>query len=228
MRTAKTSTATTSTATADVAAFIRANLPLAAVPGRPDLTLHRATPASGLARLAAADPDRFGSPYWAYAWGGGLALALHLAANPAIVAGRSVLDLGAGSGLVAIAAARAGARSVVAADTDPYAVQVIALNAAVNGVALQIEGGDLTAGPAPDVEVVLVGDLFYARDLAERVAGFLRRCRAAGALVLVGDPGRAFLPLDRLTPIAAYPVADFGDAPDLAAALGRVFAFEAA
>lgn len=214
------------TVTTDVRAFIQANLPLTPVPGRPDLRLHRATPASGLGRLAAADAERFGSPYWAYAWGGGLALALHLAAEPGVVAGRSVLDLGAGSGLVAVAAAKAGARSVLAADTDPYAAASIPLNAAANGVTVRVESADLTAGPAPDVEVVLVGDLFYARVLAERVGAFLARCRAAGALVLVGDPGRAFLPLDRLTPLASYPVADFGDAPDLGAALGRVFAFD--
>jgi len=212
--------------TADVAVFIRERMPLAPVPGRPDLRLHRATPASGLGRLAAADAERFGSPYWAYAWGGGLALALHLAAAPAVVAGRRVLDLGAGSGLVAIAAAKAGARSVLAADTDAYAVQAIPLNAAANGVEVQVETRDLTAGEPPDVEVVLVGDLFYARELAERVTAFLARCRAAGALVLVGDPGRAFLPLDRLTSLAEYPVADFGDAPDLGTALGRVFRFD--
>ncbi|MGA0601930.1 class I SAM-dependent methyltransferase [Caulobacter sp. KR2-114] len=216
----------TENATADVASFIRERMPLTAVPGRPDLRLHRATPASGLGRLAAADAERFGSPYWAYAWGGGLALALHLAAEPGIVAGRSVLDLGAGSGLVAIAAARAGARSVLAADTDAYAVQAIPLNAAANGVDVKVVARDLTAGDPPNVEVVLVGDLFYARDLAERVTGFLARCRAAGALVLVGDPGRAFLPLDRLTPLAEYPVADFGDAPAFGTALGQVFAFD--
>jgi predicted nicotinamide N-methyase len=212
--------------TLDVGGFIRANLPLTPVPGRPDLRLHRATPASGLARLAAADPARFGSPYWAYPWGGGLALALHLAAHPAVVAGRSVLDLGAGSGLVAIGAAKSGARAVTAADVDPFAAEAIALNATANGVRVAVRTGDLTAGPATGAEVVLVGDLFYEPDLARRVTAFLARCRAAGTSVLVGDPGRAYLPLERLRQIADYPVADFGDAPGQGAASGRVFVFD--
>jgi predicted nicotinamide N-methyase len=210
----------------DIGAFILANLPLTPVPGRPDLVLHQATPASGLGRLAAADDAGFGSPYWAYPWGGGLALARHLAAFPAVVAGRSVLDLGAGSGLVAIAAAKVGARAVRAADIDPYAAAAIALNAAANGVDVSVEMADLTDGCVADVEVLLAGDVFYAADLAASVTPFLARCRAAGVKVLVGDVGRAFLPLDRLRVLAEHPVTDFGAAPGQPLANGRVFAFD--
>lgn len=206
----------------DLDAFIQANLPLEPTPGVPEIRLHRAGPRSGLMRLAEADPD-FGSPYWARPWGGGLALARHVLDHPDTVAGRRVLDLGAGSGLVAIAAMMAGATKVLAADVDPYAVAATRLNAAANGVAVEAVHGDLTAGAPPEVELILVGDLFYDADLAARVFAFLERCAAAGARVLIGDPWRAFLPSDRLRVVAEYPVADFGD-PGGTARAAAVFA----
>ncbi|WP_235519190.1 MULTISPECIES: methyltransferase [unclassified Caulobacter] len=195
------------------------------VPGVPEIRLHRAGPRSGLMRLAEADPD-FGSPYWARPWGGGLALARHVLDHPGVVAGKTVLDLGAGSGLVAIAAALAGAGAVRAADVDPYAVAATRLNAAANGVAVEAVQGDLTAGAPPEVALMLVGDLFYDADLAARVTVFLERCVAAGIEVLIGDPWRAFLPTGRLRVVAEYPVADFGD-PDGAARAAAVFALKA-
>lgn len=187
----------------------------------PEIRLHRAGPRSGLMRLADADPD-FGSPYWARPWGGGLALARHVLDRPETVAGRRVLDLGAGSGLVAIAARLAGASAVTAADVDPYAVTATRLNAAANGVAVETAQGDLTAGNPPDVDLMLVGDLFYDPDLATQVLAFLERCVAAGIAVLIGDPWRAPLPADRLRVVAEYAVADFGD-PDGAARAAAVF-----
>ena len=207
----------------DRAAFIRERLPLEPVPGVPEIRLHRAGPRSGLTRLAEADPD-FGSPYWARAWGGGLALARHLLDRPALVAGKRVLDLGAGSGLVAIAAALAGAEEVRAVDIDPYAIAAVEMNAAANGVAIETVLGDLTTGGPPDVELLLAGDLFYDEVLAARVTSFLERCVAAGVEVLVGDPFRAFLPIGRLVAQAEYPVADFGD-PSGATRIAAVFAF---
>lgn len=207
----------------DLDAFIQANLPLEPTPGVPEIRLHRAGPRSGLMRLAEADPD-FGSPYWARPWGGGLALARHLLDHPATAAGRRVLDLGAGSGLVAIAAMMAGAAKVLAADVDPYAVAATRLNAAANGVAVEAVHGDFTAGAPPEAELILVGDLFYDANLAARVFAFLERCAATGAQVLIGDPWRAFLPADRLRAVAEYPVADFGD-PDGTARAAAVFAF---
>lgn len=195
----------------DLDAFICANLPLAPAPGVPEVQLHLAGPRSGLMRLADADPD-FGSPYWARCWGGGLALARHVLDHPETIDGQRVLDLGAGSGLVAIAAMKAGAAQVLAVDVDPYAVAAARLNAEANAVALETRLADLTDGAPPsDIDLMLVGDLFYDADLASAVLPFLQRCAAAGVGVLIGDPWRAHLPRERLSVVAEYPVADFGD-----------------
>ena len=209
----------------DLQQFIRANLPVVAVPAIPEIRLHKAGPASGLRRLAEVDEHGFGSPYWAYYWGGGLALARHILDRPETVAGRRVLDLGSGSGIVGIAAAKAGASEVIAVDTDRYAVAAIGLNAAANGVTISTVLGDLTAGPPLPVDVATVGDLFYERDLAERVTAFLDRCLNAGIDVLIGDPWRAFLPCSRLQLIAEYPVSEFGEARNAAAKPSAVFSF---
>lgn len=190
--------------------------------GVPEVRLHRAGPRSGLMRLAQADPD-FGSPYWARPWGGGLALARHVLGQPDVMAGKRVLDLGAGSGLVAIAAMLAGAAQGIAADVDPYALTATRLNAEANGVTVETLLGDLTGGDPPDVELMLVGDLFYDPDLAARVLAFLEHCVGAGIAVLIGDPWRAPLPADRLRVVAEYAVADFGDA---AGALRKAAVFE--
>jgi len=139
-----------------------------------------------------------------------MALARLIAAEPACVAGRRVLDLGAGSGLVAIAAARAGAKSVLAAEIDPVARVALALNGTANGVSLQPCAIDIGADAPPAIDLVLAGDVYYERVLARRMTAFLKRCRATGIEVLVGDPGRAWLPLDLLQRIAAFEVADFG------------------
>lgn len=201
---------------ASVAAFMRANLPIRPVPGLPSLRLHQAGPHSGLSRITRDAP-----PYWAHLWGGGLALARHLSGHDT-VRGRRVLDLGAGSGLVAIAAAKAGARSVLASDSDPDALAAVAVNAALNGVAIDIVPGDLLDGPPLDVDLVAVGDLFYEAGLGRRVVTFLNRCAQAGIDILVGDPFRTSLPYERLRPVAEYEVRDFGDAQDRKAG---VFAF---
>lgn len=206
--------------------LIRSRFPLQASRGVPEIRLHKAAPESGIWRLAKADPA-FGNPYWAYDWGGGLALARHLLDHPQAVAGRRVLDAGTGSGVVAIAAAMAGAREVIAADVDRYALAATRLNAAANGVAVRTLLGDLTEGPAPDVDVVLVGDLFYDADLATRVTAFLDRCLDAGAEVLVGDPWRATLPRDRLRLLAEYPGGDFAESAPDHSRTNAVFAFMA-
>lgn len=187
--------------------FIRERLPLLPVPGIPEIVLHKAVPASGLGRLAAED-DGFGSPYWAYYWLGGLALARFVLDRPETVRGRRVLDLGCGSGLVAVAAMRAGAASVLAADVDPYAVTAARLNAEANGVAFETLHADLTEGAAPSVDLILAGDVFYDPEPAARVEPFLTRCRAAGIDVLVGDPRRAPLPVERLRVLAEYAFAE--------------------
>lgn len=190
----------------DVGAFIRANLPASPVPGVPELRMYKAGPASGVGRLGEA------APYWAYWWAGGLALARYLLDHPAQVAGRRVLDLGAGSGLVGIAAARAGAVHVTAAEIDPRARAAIACNAALNGVSIADILGEITDGPVPDADLLLVGDVFYAPEVATRITAFLDRCGIAGIDVLVGDPWRAPLPVERLTLLARYDVAETGTA----------------
>jgi predicted nicotinamide N-methyase len=197
-------------------------MPASPLPEIPQLRLHRAHASSGLWRLARRDQG-LGAPYWAYAWGGGLALARWLLEHPEAAAGRRVLDLGAGSGLVGLAAARAGAREVLAAEIDPYAAPALALNAAANDVELRVVIEDLTGGDPPVVDLVLVGDLFYEQALAERVTAFLDRCLAAGLEVLIGDPGRAWLPHARLVRLADYAVTDFGGPGPSGTASSSVF-----
>jgi predicted nicotinamide N-methyase len=145
-------------------------------------------------------------PFWAFAWAGGQALARYVLDHSETVRGKRVLDLGAGSGLVAIAAMMAGAVRVTAADPDPWAAAAISLNADLNGVHVTATDADLLGGPPGDHDAILVGDLFYEKPLAERVLGFLDRCLIAGADVLVGDPGRSYLPKDRLEKLADYGV----------------------
>jgi predicted nicotinamide N-methyase len=191
----------------DPAAFIRANTMLAAPPLVPEIRLHLATEVTPLWQATEAVLERTGlpPPYWAFAWAGGQAVARHVLDHPETVRGRSVLDIGAGSGVLAIAAALAGAASVVAADIDPFAAAAIALNAATNGVAIGVETADLIGGPGG--EIILVGDMCYERPLAERLTDWLRARAAQGALVLLGDPGRAYLPQSGLQELARYIVA---------------------
>jgi predicted nicotinamide N-methyase len=147
-------------------------------------------------------------PFWAAAWPGGQALARYLLDRPDIVAGRSVLDLGSGGGLVAVAAALAGARSVLASEIDPFGRTAIALNAEGNGVPPVPVVGDVLDGGPPDADVVLAGDVCYDRAMTERVLPFLDAARARGADVLIGDPGRPYLPHERLVPLATFDVPD--------------------
>lgn len=192
------------------------------MPGIPEICLHKAVPASGLGGLAAAD-EGFGSPYWAYYWLGGLALARFVLDWPEVVAGRRVLDLGCGSGLVAVAAAKAGAAVVLASDIDRYAVAAAQLNADANGVSVDVVHGDLTEGLVPPVDLILAGDVFYDPEPAARVMPFLVRCRAAGIEVLVGDPRRVPLPVDRLRGLAEY---RFAETDSGVMRTSEVFAFD--
>ncbi|QND47672.1 methyltransferase [Rhizobium lusitanum] len=212
-------------ATIDAArTFITAHLPVLPVPSIPEIRLHKAGPQSGLRRLAERD-EAFGSPYWAHYWGGGLVLARYLLDKPDVVAGRRVLDLGAGSAIVGIAAAKAGAAKVIAADIDPYAIAAMELNAAINRVTILPVLTDLTTGEPPAADIVCVGDLFYEAALAERVTMFLDRCLERGMDILIGDPWRTHLPHSRLRLLAEYAVTDFGDTAGSTRPSG-VFAFE--
>jgi predicted nicotinamide N-methyase len=146
-------------------------------------------------------------PFWAAAWPGGQALARYVLDHPGVVAGRSVLDLGAGSGLVAVAALLAGARSVVASEIDPVGRTAIAVNAQVNGLTGLLVTGDVL-DQEPAVDVVLAGDVCYDRIMSERVLNFLDAARARGADVFLGDPGRPYVPAERLDPVAVVDVPD--------------------
>ncbi|MDG4782683.1 50S ribosomal protein L11 methyltransferase [Micromonospora sp. WMMD961] len=182
-------------------------LRLVPTPFVPEVRLHLAEDAIvWWARMEASAGHALPAPYWASAWAGGQALARHLLDHPELAAGRRVLDLAAGSGLVAIAAALAGATQVIANDIDPYAVAAVTLNARANQVAVDAVGDDLLDSGDAEADLVVAGDVFYDRAMADRMLPFLERIAAAGAEVLVGDPGREHLPADRLTVLADYPV----------------------
>ncbi|MFC4020141.1 class I SAM-dependent methyltransferase [Micromonospora sp. GCM10011542] len=182
-------------------------LQLVPTPFVPEVRLHLAEDAIvWWARMEAYAGHALPPPYWASAWAGGQALARHLLDHPELVAGRRVLDLATGSGLVAIAAALAGAERVVANDIDPWAVAAVTVNARANRVAVTATGSDLLDTGPTEVDLLLAGDVFYSRAMADRVLPFLRRVVAAGAQVLVGDPGREHLPAEGLTVLASYPV----------------------
>jgi predicted nicotinamide N-methyase len=153
-------------------------------------------------------------PFWAAAWPGGQALARHVLDVPSTVRGRSVLDLGAGSGLVAVAAALAGAGPVTASDVDPFSHAAVVVNAEANGIAPVAVLGDVLGEEPPEVDVVLAGDVCYDRVMSERVLSWLEAARARGAAVYLGDPGRPYVPTDRLERVTAYDVPDTEPSPD--------------
>jgi predicted nicotinamide N-methyase len=186
--------------------FIRANTRLLAPPLVPEVALHLSEePGAFWERVSlerGGDPTL---PFWAFAWPGGQGLARHVLDHPELVAGRRVLDVGSGSGLVAIAAARAGAAHVVASEVDAAGRTAIALNAAANRVRIAVSG-DMTDGDGGDADTVLVADVFYDRPTADRVVPFLARAVARGATVLVGDPGRPYLPHHEWETLAVHHV----------------------
>jgi predicted nicotinamide N-methyase len=194
---------------------VRSACRLRPVPGVAEIRLHLADDVLGLWQrteddLGVGQPP----PFWAFAWPGGQALARYVLDHASLVAGRSVLDVGSGSGLVAIAAAMAGAATVLASEVDPLAVAAIGLNARANGARAPAIVGDVLDGDGAGAEVILAGDVWYSRPLAERVLGFLDRAMARGASVLTGDIGRSFLPRDKFEVLDArdFPVmADLED-----------------
>jgi predicted nicotinamide N-methyase len=186
--------------------FVRTHTVPAPVPFVPEVTLWQADEPIALWEATEADGAEQPPPFWAFAWAGGQALARHVLDHPDLVSGRAVLDLATGSGLVAVAAALAGARPVTANDVDPLSLAATAVNADVNRVAVETVEADLLDGPPDDFQVILAGDVFYSREMAGRVLPFLRRAAGAGCLVLVGDPGRAYLPSEGLVSRATYEV----------------------
>lgn len=212
---------------ADIRAFIAENLHLRPAPTLPDIVTYIAHSASRLSRLGAGNSGGL-PPYWAYSWAGGTVLAHHLFNNPGCIRGRRVVDLGAGSGIVAIAAAKCGAASVLAADIDPRAIAAIGLNAEANVVTVDARHADLLSSAPPDVDIILAGDVFYEQSLAGRMLGYLSDCRTAGIDVLIGDPRRTPLPQERLRLLAEYPVPDFGEGSSGEATLAGIFTIDRA
>jgi predicted nicotinamide N-methyase len=194
---------------ADKDAFIRANTRLRAVPLAPEIAIFVADEAVPLWHKTEEELGEAGlpPPFWAFAWAGGQALARHILDHPEIVRGKTVLDLASGSGLVGIAAMKAGAATVTVADIDAFACAASTLNAVENGVMLTTCQDDLLAAPDDSRwDVILAGDIFYERDTAQRAFDFLHGHAARGTMVLIGDPGRSYLPRDKLRRIADYSV----------------------
>ncbi|MGL4438521.1 MAG: class I SAM-dependent methyltransferase [Bosea sp. (in: a-proteobacteria)] len=188
-------------------AFILQHTRLLPVPHAPELSLHVADEATALWQKTEDELGAIGlpPPFWAFAWAGGQALARHLLDHPELVGGKRVLDFASGSGLVAIAAAKAGATQVEAADIDGYALAAIDLNAAANDVKLKVLADD-QIGRDDGWSVILAGDICYERELAGRVIDWLQVLARRGATVLIGDPGRAYLPKSKLNLLACYQV----------------------
>ena len=210
--------------------FIRVNLPLTEVPGT-GVRLHLAGPRSGLSRLVPAG----GTPYWAHAWPGGAALAAYIARHPQIFERRQVVEIGGGSGLVSIAAARCTGCRAYSLDTDPLAAVATRINAEANGVGARVETVTGPSKPPRDkplltwsmltgrgIPIILVADLFYDEAVAAHLT-MTFDVQSPRAIILIGDIGRRFLPRDRLEPLASYPVRDVGDPPSAPLRGGWVF-----
>jgi predicted nicotinamide N-methyase len=187
--------------------FVLAETVIATPPLVPEIRLHLASEVVPLWQATETNLTERGlpPPYWAFAWPGGQALARHLLDHPYVVRGKRVLDFAAGSGLAAIAAAKAGAASTAAAEIDRFAIAAIGLNAKLNGVGLETIEADIL-GQAGGWDVVLAGDVCYERPMAERVGQWLGRLAAGGTQVLMGDPGRNYLPTTGLREVARYQV----------------------
>lgn len=188
--------------------FLRENTRLQAPPHAPELRLWLADEITPIWRLTeeALGELALAPPFWAFAWAGGQALARYLLDNPGIVRGRRVLDFACGSGLVGVAAARAGAREVTCVDVDPFCASAVRANADANGVSLAFRLGDLLDGPPPPADLICAGDVCYEKPMAQRIRAWLRRARAQGAEVLIGDPGRSYFDPAGLSPLAEYRV----------------------
>ncbi|OBZ94349.1 50S ribosomal protein L11 methyltransferase [Pararhizobium polonicum] len=187
--------------------FIRANTGVMTPPHVPEIRLHLASEAHDLWLKTEEELEEIGlpPPFWAFAWAGGQGLARHILDHPGLVAGKRVVDFASGSGLVAIAAMKAGAASVVAADIDPWTQTAIRLNAALNDVAVSVSPADMI-GHARGADVYLAGDVFYDSAFAGRLVPWFAALVEQGATVLVGDPGRAYCPRERMEMLATYQV----------------------
>jgi predicted nicotinamide N-methyase len=216
-------------AAAGARAFVLRHTRLGPVPGLEEIRLQLADEVLPLWRAVQIEShdDDAPLPYWAFAWGGGLAIARYLRDHPEVVTGRRVFDLASGSGLCAIAAMRAGARDVTASDIDPLAIAAIRLNARANGYRIGVVGRDILDDAPPDVDIVLAGDCWYEAGLAERVMRWLQRVRASGIEVVVGDPGRRYMPAEIFHELALYEVRTTTELEDMDYKVARVFSLPA-
>jgi predicted nicotinamide N-methyase len=211
-------------------AFVLRHTRLQPVPGLEEIRLHLADevlPLWHAVQVETSDPDA-ALPYWAFAWAGGLAIARYLRDQPGTVTGRRVFDLASGSGLCALAALGAGASQATGADIDPFALASVELNARANGYRVAVVRRDVLDEEPPDADVILAGDCWYEARLAERVLPWLRRAQRRGISVLIGDPGRRYLPTEELSELAAYSVRTTTELDDLALKKGRVYALRSA
>ncbi len=213
---------------ADHRAFILANTRPRRPALIPEIALHLADEITPIWRMTEDELGRAGvaPPFWAFAWVGGQALARYLLDTPSEVAGKTVLDFATGSGLVAIAARLAGAASVIGADIDPLCAAATALNSAANGVTMTFEGRDLLDEAPPPIDVICAGDICYEQPTAGRVLAWLAAAHAAGARVLIGDPGRSYFPKQGLTRLAGYSVPTTLELEDAAVKPAGVWTFE--
>ncbi|WP_409020071.1 class I SAM-dependent methyltransferase [Brevundimonas vesicularis] len=213
---------------ANAADFIAANTRLQAVPHAPEISLWLADEVTPLWRLTEEELGEIGlpPPFWAFAWAGGQALARWLLDHPLEVAGKSVLDLATGSGLVAIAAMKAGAARVLAADIDPYCAAAVKANACSNQVQVAFTDQNLLDGPPPSVDVICAGDVFYEKPMAEAVLIWLRTAQANGTRVIVGDPGRTYFPRSGLSLLAEYTVPTTRELEDQEVKRSRVWSLD--
>jgi predicted nicotinamide N-methyase len=189
-------------------AFILQNTSVMAPPLVPEVKLHLAHEAVPLWQKTEEELGEMGlpPPFWAFAWAGGQALARYVLDHSNMVENLRVLDLATGSGLVAIAAAQAGCASIIAADIDEFATTAAGMNAELNQVNLEIKLEDLLPLPPPSADLILVGDLFYEKTLAARCLAWLRHAQVQGARILIGDPGRSYLPKEQLEKLVEYNV----------------------
>ncbi|HEX7471596.1 MAG TPA: 50S ribosomal protein L11 methyltransferase [Candidatus Limnocylindrales bacterium] len=211
---------------ASARSFVLRHTRLRPVPGLEEIRLQLADevlPLWHAVQVETHDPDA-ALPYWAFAWGGGLAIGRYLRDHPESVAGRRVFDLASGSGLCAIAALLAGAVEATGADIDAFAAAAISLNARANGRRVTAMRRDVLDEEPPDADIILAGDCWYDARLAGRVLPWLHRARDLGIDVLVGDPGRRYLPTDALVELASYDVRTTTELEDMEHKQGRVYA----
>ncbi len=210
-------------------AFILEHTRLQRPPHAPELQLHLASEVEPIWRMTEEALQQTGldPPFWAFAWAGGQALARYLLDHPQEVQGRRVLDFATGSGLVAIAGMKAGAAHVLACDVDAFCAAAVALNSEANDVAVEFRGDDLLEGAPPEVDVICAGDICYEWPLADRVRGWLQDAHRRGTRVLIGDPGRAYLPREGLDMLAMYDVETTRELEDREVRRTGVFTFSA-